>query len=246
MLAQQTSMWVQAQQLAPGWLTEDELARLNAMRQPARRQEFVACRYALRHLLAATDGRRAEHWRLDAPMGSTPHVNVRHHGLDVAASTYLSLSHSGPYLACAAATRPVGVDVEVRDVRAVKRDVLALAAMACTDEEMRQLQAIGCESSRHRLFLQWWSLKEAYFKCIGTGVDFSSIRRIECRPMVHGEGPMLAHARSWVGTTSVGFDVLLSVCFLEDGMQPYELKNDADIEWLGESDWSLIESPRIF
>ncbi|WP_298211423.1 4'-phosphopantetheinyl transferase superfamily protein [Acidovorax sp.] len=153
------------------------------------------------------------------------------------------MSHSGAYLACATGPQPVGIDLEVRDVRVVKRDVLALAAMACSDWEMRQLRTIDCERSRYRLFLQWWSLKEAYFKCLGTGVNFASIRGIECRQADHGEGHALAQARSWRGKTAADHAVLLSVCVLDGAVPPDALHVDADIEWEEEGGWSLVAVP---
>ncbi len=235
-------MWARAQQLEPGWLTEDELARLHAMRQRARRQEFVACRYALRHLLTITCGHAVEYWQLDAPEGGAPCLNTRHHVAGAAASIHLSLSHSGSYLACAVAPQPVGIDLEVKDTRIAKRNVMELAAMACTDEEIRQLQAIGCEASRYRRLLHWWSLKESYFKCIGTGVDFSTIRHIACHPVVESERRRLACARSWWGSTAVGCDVRLSVCVLEpNGLESYALTLNADVEWQGECDGALAQ-----
>lgn len=236
-------MAARAQQLAPGWLTGSEQARLAALQQLARRQEFIACRYALRHLLATGSSTPAEHWRLDAPEGRAPQLNADHHGVDAAASTHLSLSHSGAYLACAVGSQPVGVDLEVKDLRAGRRDVLALAGMACTPGELGQLQALDEGPARYRHFLQLWSLKEAYFKCTGTGVDFSVIRRIECRPAGQGddEAQVLAHARAWHGVMAGGHEVMLSVCVLgAGGVPPCSLQVDADVAWHGEGGWRLV------
>lgn len=238
-------MAARAQQLAAGWLTGSEQARLATLQHPARRQEFIACRYALRHLLATGSSTPAEHWRLDAPEGRAPHLNADHHGVDAAASTHLSLSHSGAYLACAVGPQPVGIDLEVKDLRAGRRDVLALAGMACTPGELAQLQALDEGPARYRHFLQLWSLKEAYFKCTGTGVDFSVIRRIECRPAglnPHEPLQVLAHASSWHGAAAAGLGVLLSVCVLAAGakMPSCALEIAGDIQWHGHGDWSLV------
>ena len=245
LLAAQATMAAPAQHQAPGWLTESETARLDGMQHPARRQEFIACRYALRHLLAAGSNTSAEHWRLDAPEGRAPHLNAQHHGEEAAAATHLSLSHSGAWLACAAAPHPVGIDLEVKDLHASRRDVLALAGTACTPGELAQLQALDDGPARQRHFLQIWSLKEAYFKCTGTGVDFAAIRRIECRPAgLPIQGEVLAHARAWHGATAGGHAVLLSVCVLgAGGLLPCSLQVDADIAWQGEGDWCLVALP---
>lgn len=254
LLAAQAPLAARAQQAVPGWLTADEEARLAGMQHAARRQEFMACRWALRELLAAgshAPDTPAGDWRLDAPEGRAPHLNAQHHGAATAAAAHLSLSHSGAWLACAVAPQPVGIDLEVKDIQSPgRRDVLALAAMACSPGELAQLQALDGGPARQRHFLQIWSLKEAYFKCTGTGVDFATIRRVECRPA----GPAapaqipVAHARSWQGaTTAEGHAVLLSVCVLPGaagGMPPCALHQpDADIAWQGEGAWHLVALP---
>ena len=241
LVAKQAALWAHAQHLAPGWLSEDEQSRLATMQHQQRRREFVACRYALRSLLAQASGTPVEHWRLDAPEGRAPGLNAHHHGVPAAASMHLSLSHSETFIACGLATQPVGVDIEIQSVRSSRRDVLALATLACAPHEMQQLRATDCELSRQRMFVQWWSLKEAYFKCIGTGVDFSCIQRIECRRAVDASAPPLAHAQSWSGKTQHGRDAVLSACTLERNTHPYELCGDEDIEWHGDSDWVLVE-----
>jgi 4'-phosphopantetheinyl transferase len=235
-------MWAKAQQLAAGWLSESELSRLALMQRPLRRQEFVACRYALRCLLATATGAPVEDWRLDASEGSAPRLSAQHHGARASAATHLTLSHSGSYLACAVAAQPVGVDMEVvQSVRYPRRDALALASLACSERETQQLRAIDCERSRQHMFVQWWSLKEAYFKCVGTGVDFSNIQRLECRLAVDGASRPLAHGRSWSGKTRLGCDVVLSVCSLERSTCPCAFLGGEDIEWHGQSDWVLVK-----
>lgn len=212
------------------------------MQHPQRRQEFVACRYALRSLLAQATATPVEHWRLDAPEGRAPALSEHHHGVPAAAPMHLSLSHSETFVACALAVQPVGVDIEVQSLRSSRRDVLALATLACSDYELQQLRATDCELSRQRMFVQWWSLKEAYFKCLGTGVDFSYIQRIECRRTADRGARPLAHAVSWSGKTQqLGRDVVLSVCALERSTHPYAFLADEAIEWHGEAEWSLVE-----
>ena len=249
LLAAQAPLAAVAGQQAVQWLTGSEQARLAGMHNPARREEFIACRWALRHLLAAGSDIPASNWRLDAPEGRAPHLNAKHHGAQAAAATHLSLTHSGAWLACAAAPYPAGIDLEVKDLaHRGRRDVLALAAMVCTPGETAQLQALDEGAERQRHFLQIWSLKEAYFKCTGTGVDFSVIRRIECMPAGQaGQGQVLAHARSWHGATADGHGLLLSVCRLpgaeESLTSASPTQTDAGIAWQGEDAWHLAGLP---
>lgn len=233
-------MWEQAPQVVSSWLTESEQARLGAILQASRRREFIACRYALRQLLAAANGTDADYWQLDAIEGRAPHLNASHHGAEVAASTFLSLSHSGMHLACAVGSDPVGVDLEMDAARRRKRDLSALAAVACTDQEIKQLALITSESARHRRFMQWWTLKEAFFKRSGVGLSFASIRSVECRPSAAGDELQHLQARSWLGAVEGGHHVFLSVCAAQSGIRSCQLTADSSIKWLEVSDWSLI------
>jgi hypothetical protein len=54
---------------------------------------------------------------------------------------------------------------------------------------------------------------------------------------------MLARAKSWRGATTLGHDVLLSVCVLDAGVPHCERWIDADIEWFDETDWRLVAVP---
>lgn len=76
-------------------------------------------------------------------------------GLDV----HFSVSHSGDFVVCAVSEKEIGIDIEkIRDIRldAAKR-------FACESE----LEYIADDINR---FFEIWTLKEAYFKCIGTGL----------------------------------------------------------------------------
>ncbi len=73
---------------------------------------------------------------------------------------YFSVSHSEDVVICAVSERPVGIDVEkIRVVRFKTAERFATA---------QELEYIGENAER---FFEIWTLKEAYFKCIGTGLD---------------------------------------------------------------------------
>ena len=75
---------------------------------------------------------------------------------------HFSVSHSGDAVICAVSERPVGIDIEkIRDVRFKTAERFATA---------QELEYIGENTER---FFEIWTLKEAYFKCIGTGLDAS-------------------------------------------------------------------------
>lgn len=76
-------------------------------------------------------------------------------GLDV----FFSISHSGDLVCCAVSDREIGIDIEKK--REIRLD--AAKRFACESE----LEYIGGSTER---FFEIWTLKEAYFKCIGTGL----------------------------------------------------------------------------
>ena len=93
---------------------------------------------------------------------------------------HLSISHSGGTIAVAVSDEPIGIDAE--EIRPLK---LKLASRFCLDEEIEyifghmpteeELCSTG-EGDTLKRFLEIWTLKEAYFKCIGTGItDLKSI-----------------------------------------------------------------------
>lgn len=70
---------------------------------------------------------------------------------------FFSLSHSGPWVVCAIASHPVGVDIEVRCPEPVAR---------------RHFHPLEQTSDPDSL-LRIWSAKEAFLKAIGTGLTQS-------------------------------------------------------------------------
>lgn len=83
-------------------------------------------------------------------------------GLDV----HFSVSHSGDLVICAVSETEIGIDVE--KIRNIRLD--AAKRFACESE----LEYIADNTQR---FFEIWTLKEAYFKCIGTGLG-SDIKNV--------------------------------------------------------------------
>ena len=87
---------------------------------------------------------------------------------------HFSISHSGTLVACAIASRPVGVDVQtiVAEVRP------SLVNYIMSEQEIEQLDSLASEDAKKMLFTQLWTLKECYVKATGTGLshEFPSFR----------------------------------------------------------------------
>ncbi len=74
-------------------------------------------------------------------------------------NTYFSISHSGDFVVCAVSDKEIGIDIE--KIREINPEVSKRFA----DEN--ELDYIN---SHKNGLLEIWTLKEAYFKCIGTGL----------------------------------------------------------------------------
>lgn len=226
LVATQSAMWSAAERsFHATWLTASENDRLAQMQAPARREEFIACRYALRLLLAG-NAEQITQWPLQAPVGQAPQ--------SARSDLHLSLSHSHGLVACAVASQPVGVDIEVL-TRKPRSSLNELAELACTPLQREQLNAIADEQQRHLQFMQWWSLKEAWFKRAGTGVDFALLPRLECHKQsddssLGRESSSADHARSWLAKTPSEQSVVLSVC-LHEQVMVCELRDEAHLGW---------------
>ncbi len=179
------------------------------MALPARRAEFIACRYALRLLLAGEHGGIAT-WSLEAQAGQPPRLCAHQ---AQATALQLSLSHSHGWIACAVAPEPVGVDIEVVTHKPAST-IADLAQLACTPAERLELTQIADPAQRQQRFVQLWSLKEAWFKQRGTGVDFALLPRLAClpAPAAQSAGGGGAHAWAWETSTPAGQPAVVSVC----------------------------------
>ncbi len=80
-----------------------------------------------------------------------------------------SISHSGDYVLCAVSDKKIGADIEwMRDIED------RLISFVCTERE--RLYVLENTSEKQKRFFEIWTAKEAYFKCIGTGIyDLKSV-----------------------------------------------------------------------
>jgi phosphopantetheinyl transferase len=245
MLAAQAPMEVLAREQQPGWLSESEQQRLAGL-GPDRQSLFTACRYALRLLLAQPDGLPVD-WCLGSESERAPWVE----SFCEAATgplPQLSLSHSRGWLACAKAPVPVGVDLELKP-HARQRDMSALAALVCAPSEQAWLESQPA-TLQTPCFLQLWCLKEAYFKCLGTGLDWALIRqrawrRVEDEEAADAEGATpIAHAWLWQACTKDDEQLVLALCACQPlPPQACLLAMPEGLEWQAVTGWRLyVES----
>lgn len=148
------------------WLTPTEQARWLAFGTAARRESFLAGRWLARLALQQWRGSDARPALAVADSGAC-HVTDGSGG-------FVSISHSAGTVVCAVAGVPVGVDVESLGR---PRDHLALAETVHSAAQRGRLARLPAEA-RAEHFLQLWTLKEAWLKARGQGLDFALMRRL--------------------------------------------------------------------
>lgn len=245
LIAAQIHLAAQVQQLSQPWLSAQELQRSQSLANEARKQEFLACRYALRSVLA--DAHQPLHtWRLSAQPGSAPRVleSLAQAGHQVAPT--LSLAHSQSYVLCVSADSAVGVDLEVQPSKRA-RNVYAIASMACSAEEICTLNAQPDDVLAAAVFSQYWVLKEALFKCWGTGLDFQRIRHITCRENkavpANAHASVLGYAWMWQATDPQGRQLVWAICTQQPmSLDMLDLVVDTPLTCTPPQAWMLVES----
>ena len=163
------------------WLSASEQARLDRLHLPARRSQYVAGHWLGRWVLARHLGRAAHDLNLKERRGLPPAVIVGGgepreppHPQPTAAP-FLSITHSGAWVAVAVADFPVGIDLEEyprrHNLAAVEGLLLAYG------------EAPGSVDDNG--LLQRWVAKEARIKCDASEALPERLRAIEL------------HAASW-------------------------------------------------
>ncbi len=169
------------------WLDEDERQRLSGIADARLRERFLAGHWLAREALAQLTLSDPERWRLRAaasgmPLASEVSGNRRAH---------VSISHSGPFLACAASIAPVGIDIEAPRR---ERDLIALAQRMFPASEVETLAALDAAAQRSA-FYRRWTLDEAHAKREGDGLASERSQRQFWRDAARDA----ATARSWRG-----------------------------------------------
>jgi 4'-phosphopantetheinyl transferase len=138
------------------WLDPSEAHRMGRFVRAERRRQFVVGRTVLRRSIGQLLQIPPEEVRLTDRSGAAPVLE-----LTDTSDVGFSLSHSGPWVACAVSSiSPLGLDVELIDA---SRNIDELAAQAFDAEQQLWLAA---RPAPHRLrdFYQLWSANEARFK----------------------------------------------------------------------------------
>lgn len=146
------------------WLSASEQTRMDRFRFEPHRLQFLASRILLRQTLGAAQQRPPDslQFSTDAP-GCKPALRT----LPQERPLHFSLTHTDDLVACAL-TRvgDVGIDAEAW-ARRVRLE--ALVARVLSAREAADLADVD-PAGRARRFLEYWTIKEAWLKAVGTGL----------------------------------------------------------------------------
>lgn len=142
--------------------TEEEKRQSERFLTLPKRQEFMATRVLVRHVLSRYVDVAPKEWVFDANENGAPAIRMpkAHQGLN------FNLSHTpGLIVMAVALNRELGVDAEYRDPEI---DIATIARTVFSDEEIGALEALPPKEAVAR-FYTYWTLKEAYIKARRAG-----------------------------------------------------------------------------
>lgn len=150
------------------WLGAEEQVRLADIHDATRAAQYLAGHCLARQLAADLAGGHAGQWQL--VVGDDGRRRMEHAQRP---PLFASISHVRTLVAVAVGSSPLGVDLEATGQ---PRDWLALARTMFSPAEVQALAAAS-ESELETRFLATWTLKEAWAKRSGRGLQRQAARR---------------------------------------------------------------------
>jgi 4'-phosphopantetheinyl transferase len=173
-------------------LNDEERDRSARFHLETDRRDFIAAHALLRSMLSCYVNSPAHQWRFTCEADGKPRIDPHIQCGELP----FNLSHTqGLVAAAVAAHGTVGVDVEQIDPVKAK---FALVEEYFAPAEVRMLRGVP-DADRTVCFFRLWTLKEAYIKAIGTGLNtplksfafrFQPIR-------IEFDSPTTGHAVNW-------------------------------------------------
>jgi 4'-phosphopantetheinyl transferase len=173
------------------FLAQDELDRAHRYYFDKDRNQFIISRFFLKSVLSDHTGIPISEITID-------HQSTKKPFLASHPSLFFNVSHSGEYALIVVASVPVGIDLEKLDHN-MAYDEIAEAVLSSSE-----LQVLEESEDKSRLFLQFWTRKEAISKVSGKGIDsdFDSI------PALYGHHKVLPKIVGGISQlTVISFDL---------------------------------------
>lgn len=143
-------------------LSDDEIERLKRFRFERDRDLFLVAHGLVRITLSRHENVEPQAWRFRTNSYGRPEI------VEPRSRQRFSLSHGHGLAACAVVLdRDIGLDLECIS----KYPPVEVAERFFSEQERLNLQSASVDE-RGRLFLEYWTLKEAYLKARGLGLSF--------------------------------------------------------------------------
>ncbi len=155
------------------WLANTEADRLATLRHSERRAQYLSGHWLVRELLVAALGGDANDWSLEERRSHAPSI------LDPPRPMWLSISHSGEWIAAAVANVEVGIDIEQKprqldaSFEPLLRNPNEPAGVLSNDELLRR-----------------WVAKEACLKSRGGGALPERLNQISLHDVPTKQAPL--------------------------------------------------------
>ena len=151
-------------------LNREEIFRYKSYSDVLRKRQFLFSRFILKNKLYEVTGINADEIYFELGPNGKPFTQK--------GRVFFNISHSENYVAYALGKKEIGIDIQVEREFS---NVDGLIKKVCHESEAQHLLSSPHKESE---FLKIWSLKEAYSKCTGEGiqakfteVDFSNLIR---------------------------------------------------------------------
>lgn len=144
-------------------LNREELYRYKSFSDVLRKRQFLFSRFLLKNKLYETTGINSDEIYFEIGTHGKPYFSK--------ARTFFSISHSENYVAYVISKKEVGLDIQVQ------RDFSNIDGLIQKNCHPNEVLFLNDSQNKESEFLKLWTLKEAYSKCIGKGIQaqFSSI-----------------------------------------------------------------------
>ncbi len=151
------------------WLTDDELARYRSITASNRKLQFLAGHYLARKMASRFYENTIEDWTYHVSVDNQRRLKCRQPDVP---DLYVSLSHSGDWVAAGISESAIGIDIETYGKQ---RDFIAIASHVFSESETRYLKSLAPERLARQFYL-YWTLKECVAKQFGAGLKFEVSR----------------------------------------------------------------------
>ena len=140
-------------------LSQEEESRAAAFKFKRDKERYRECHGRLRHQLAHYTGTEPEKLTFQTGPFDKPELTD--------GAWHFNLSHSDDLFAVAVCQdHAVGIDIETGTNN---RNLLELVSHVCHATEKARLEGLSSAQEKRRLFLSYWTAKEAFLKAIGCG-----------------------------------------------------------------------------